>query len=172
MGGYWGLKAEGEGEDDKKGEMIVYATLCYTFSSDGKSHSDAQREYLAEVDRLGYKIGLRVPPDLSVRSFLFRRDGGDVELDVKEDITQDLERTFGTTPGDKWLGFRPRSRERRRHDFPEPCVICYEMVLTLSPPPPLPLLIPIVIRRDNHRSFGEACISGLLVIRARRGVNS
>lgn len=173
MGGFWGLKAEGEGqEDSKKNETTVDATLCYTFSMDGKSESDARQEYLREVDRLGYKIGLRVPVDQDVRSFLFRREGGDVRMQEHTDVKQDLDRSFRPPAGEKWFGFRPESRERRRYHFPEPCVICYEMVLTLSPPPPLPLLVPIVIRRDNKTSFAEACISGLLVIRARGAAQS
>jgi hypothetical protein len=169
MGGYWGTKAEGEGEQDPKGsETTVEATLCYTFSSEGKSTTEAQQAYLAEVDRLGYKIGLRVRAEVNIRAFRFLRERGEVELVASDDVTQDLARTFGSPEGEKWLGFRPSSRERRRYHFPEPCVICYDMILTLSPPPRLPLLIPIVIRRDNQHSFGESCIAGLLVIRARR----
>ena len=193
MGGYWGTKAEGESDDDttgegeredekttggateqdkKPGETTVDATLCFTFATDDKPQNQAQQEYLAEVDRLGYKIGLRVRADQAIHSFRFRRDGGDVELDVHTDVTQDLDQTFGTPAGEKWLGFRPRSRVRRKYVFPEPNVICYEMVLTLSPRPRLPLLIPIVIRRDNRSSFSDSCIGGLLVIRARRARRS
>jgi hypothetical protein len=174
MGGYWGLKGEGEGQEDPKtGETVVSATLCYTFSMEGKSAAQAQHEYLAEVNRLGYKIGLRVPAGQTVRSFVFRREGEDVRMEEEPEVQRDLAATFGAPEGEKWLGYRPHSREpHRRYHFPEPCVICYDMVLTLSPRPRLPLLVPIVIRRDNGRSFGEACISGLLVIRPGRAGKS
>jgi hypothetical protein len=168
MAGYNGMKGEGEGsQGDKPDETTVEGTLCLTFSARGKTEAEAQRQYLEAVDRLGYKLGVRVRNEQTIRSFLFRRDGGDIALAEDADVSADLQRVLSPPPGEKWLGFVPRSRERRRYTFPEVNVVCYEFFLVLAPPPPLPLIIPIVIRHNNGRSFGESFIAGLLVLRAR-----
>jgi len=188
MAGYFGTKAEaeaqdGEGtdreeekrpDDKKEGEarpaaaaLTAEGELCFTFSVRGRPERDAQEEYLRQMDRLGYKIGLRLRADQSVLAFLFRRDDGEVRMTENPDVSTDLAAVFGTTSWERWVGFTPESRARRRHSFPEPGVICYRFVLRLAPRPRLPMVIPMVIRHDNGRSFGESFIGGLLTIRAR-----
>jgi hypothetical protein len=177
MAGFWGSKVEGEEGDaprapgeQPKDEIAVVGTVCYTFPTEGKPPQQAQREYLERSDRLGYKIGLRLGVNQSVVYFAFRREGGgDVQMVEDAAVTQDLQTVFGSGPGEKWIGFVPTSKDRRRHAFPEPNVICYDMVLTLKPRVPLPLLIPIVMRFNNGQSFSASFIGSVVVIRARKG---
>lgn len=183
MAGYFGTKAEAEAQvEEEKGEgaagkektdekredgMTAEGELCFTFSVRGKSEAEARDDYLRQMDRLGYKIGLRLRTEQDVRDFRFRRDTGDVRMAMDPAVTADLTEVLGAPPGERWLGFLPDSRERRRYEFPEPGVICYRFLLRVVPRVRLPLLIPMVIRHDNGRSFRESFIGGLLTIRPR-----
>ena len=175
MAGYFGTKVEGEadqGPDDsgkaRDDETTVDGELCFTISTKGKTESEAHEDYLRQVDRLGYKIGLRLRREQQVQEFRFRRQPQDVQMIEDAQVTADLTSVLGAPPEERWIGFVPDTTARRTYTFPEGCVVCYEFVLRLAPRARLPLLIPIVIRHNNGHSFADSFISGLLTVRGRR----
>lgn len=109
---------------------------------------------------LGIKLGLLVHQTQQVRELTCAGVAGQESAGV----TADLDRVFGTPPGERWRGFvfKPAPVPT----YPMPTIAEYSLVMVLDGIATLPQLIPAPSRYGNEASFAESYLSALWVVPA------
>ena len=127
--------------------------------------STNRAEFMSQLQKLGFKVGLRLETGQRVQRFLYGTARAlDVPLEPSDGATRDLNAVFPGTHGETWVGFVPQRIVEP--DFVANNIARYGLSLDILPLPKRPQLLPVLVRYDNDHSFLESNLAGLWIIQS------
>lgn len=149
------VKVQKQGKNGRKVQGMVSWTMG------GAWDPTRAEKHVVTWDQIGYKIGLRIRKNQTVRvQYRSERGGKPVLLCEDEKVTMELRRHFSAVAGERWIGLVPaQPGQRRWHKFEPPNQIHFQVELDITPADARYQVIPYVGRYPN-RGFEDGHISG------------
>lgn len=176
MPGYEGSSSETTSADrDRDNRVTIKGKLCFIYRIDGRrdpaSMNKEQEEYLAMMERRGYKVGVRIRRDQRLELFAFAGRTGDVVLGPDERVSQELTRAFPCETDEYWIGLLPPKGAVRIAEFPqgEFLVVCYMFTIVVTNVRCMPQPVILVLTHEDD-SFASHHLMHVLILGDQPGV--